>query len=343
MKFILTDSSVDRDSERVLVEGIKLENFIKNPVMLYGHRRDDIYWGSYEAPLPIGYWDEIKVENGQLTAVPVFNDTELAVSVKALVEQGTLRAASIGFKAISYSDDPAFMLPGQKYSTITQCELYEASIVDIPANPNAVVQKSFNKNGKKYLITGDNTLTKEQEQELSNIISKSTPKNNTMADLKKELKELSEAMTKGFTELATKIGLVKPEEKSAEITAISKSFDELKSNFEALEVKSGELSKQNETLTSEKTSLAETHTKALNDLKEAHASEKKTLEDENAELKAANLKLSGDGGGTTTPAIEKKDKNDSPAGGEPELSKNQKTELQAKTIAEIIANEKNPK
>ena len=136
-RMVLTDSSVNRYGYRVLTSGItNLEQFKKNPVLLYMHYRDEGYDGSYRA---IGHWDDLQIDGDQLTGVPVFDCTDpLSCAVACKYEAGTLNAVSIGFLPIATSEDKADLLPGQQRATVTKWELLEASIVDIPANANAV-------------------------------------------------------------------------------------------------------------------------------------------------------------------------------------------------------------
>ncbi len=136
-RMVLTDSSVNRYGYRVLTSGItNLEQFRKNPVLLYMHYRDEGYDGSYRA---IGHWDDLQIDGDQLTGVPVFDCTDpLSCAVACKYEAGTLNAVSIGFLPIATSEDKADLLPGQRRATVTRWELLEASIVDIPANANAV-------------------------------------------------------------------------------------------------------------------------------------------------------------------------------------------------------------
>jgi HK97 family phage prohead protease len=144
-RIVLSTSGVNRYGYRVLTNGIQLENFRKNPVMFFNH-------STYG--LAIGSWTDIKFENDTLSAIPVFDEiTELSKNCKAMYEIGTLSAASIGFKTISSSDDPRLALQGQRYETVTQCELLEVSLVGIPANPAAtVVELNFNLSGEVPLL-----------------------------------------------------------------------------------------------------------------------------------------------------------------------------------------------
>lgn len=138
-RLVLTDSSVNRYGYRVLTEGCQnLEAFKKNPILLYMHLRDEgtPYWCDYKA---IGHWEDIQVDGDQLSAVPVFDCAdELSETVKKKFDAGTFNAASIGIRIIATSEEKELLLPGQTRGTVTKWDLLEASIVDIPANQNAV-------------------------------------------------------------------------------------------------------------------------------------------------------------------------------------------------------------
>lgn len=137
-RVILSDSSINSYGYRVLTSGVRLDRFKKNPIMLYMHMRDggSPLWGNYKA---IGYWKDIKVEDDVLSAEPVFDMVdELSKEVAAKFEAGTFRAASIGIRVLGTSEDASVLLPGQTRATVVDCELREASIVDIPSNGNAV-------------------------------------------------------------------------------------------------------------------------------------------------------------------------------------------------------------
>lgn len=99
--------------------------------MLYMHDRDKGV---------IGRWENITKEGGKLTAEAVFDDaTELGAKVKHQVESGFLRSASIGVENCKCET-----INGVQ--TIIECDLIEISIVDVPANENAV--KLFKKGWK---------------------------------------------------------------------------------------------------------------------------------------------------------------------------------------------------
>lgn len=129
--FILHDETVNTYGFRMLTSGGNLEEFRKNPVLFFAHR-------DYE--LPIGRWENIRVEGSQILADPVFDmDDPEAAKIAGKVERGFIRAASIGTWAPEeVSDDPALKLPGQTGPTVTKWTVREASIVAIGANHNAL-------------------------------------------------------------------------------------------------------------------------------------------------------------------------------------------------------------
>lgn len=169
--FVLSTEDVNRYGYRVLTAGIDLTSFMANPVMYYNHNTESF---------PVGHWENIRVEGGKLIATPVFDADEKSQAVRAKVESGTLRAASINFDEVSESTDPADVLPGQRYATVKTCVLVEASIVGIPGNKNALRLK--NKKGLSLSLDGDTS-----EEELSKIL--------------KPIKSLS-SMNKVFVELS---------------------------------------------------------------------------------------------------------------------------------------------
>jgi HK97 family phage prohead protease len=129
-KFILSDESVNVYGFRVLTSGINIEDFKKNPVMFFNHQ---------SMSLPIGKWNNIQIENGQLTAEPEFDtDDELAQKIAGKVNKGMLNAASIGFDVYAISDSPKDLVPGQSRPTVTKSRVFEASIAGIPGNSNAL-------------------------------------------------------------------------------------------------------------------------------------------------------------------------------------------------------------
>jgi len=129
--FVLHDESVNTYGFRMLTSGADLSEFRKNPIMLLGH--DD--WN-----LPIGRWENIRVQDGKILADPVFDmKDERGRLVAGKVEDNFIRMASVGaWPPEELSDDPALMYPGQTGPTVIKWKIREASIVTIGANHNAI-------------------------------------------------------------------------------------------------------------------------------------------------------------------------------------------------------------
>ena len=136
VRFTLTSLTLDRDSDVVMPIGGRLENFIKNPVVLFGH-------DTYTRP-PIGKVDinTISQSRESLEADILFDlDDPFAELVFKKVSTGFMNAGSIGFIPITWSED--VIVEGQRGWTFKEWELLEFSIVPVPANPNALIMNSY--------------------------------------------------------------------------------------------------------------------------------------------------------------------------------------------------------
>ena len=132
MTFVLHDETVNTYGFRMLTSGVNLEEFRKNPVMLLNHN---------DYGLPIGRWENIRVDGTRILADAVFDESDPQGSeIKRKVEGGFIRMASIGaWPPEEKSDAYDLMLPGQTLPTVTRWTVREASIVTIGANHNALV------------------------------------------------------------------------------------------------------------------------------------------------------------------------------------------------------------
>ena len=131
--FVISDESVNSYGYIVKTDGIDTAAFERNPVMLYMHERKTV----------VGRWENIRKDGKRLLADAVFDEsTELGRTVKQQVESGFLRSASIGVDIVEEKT-----INGVK--TVTKSVLIEVSIVDIPANKNAL--KLYRKGNRQRL------------------------------------------------------------------------------------------------------------------------------------------------------------------------------------------------
>lgn len=125
---IASSGNVDRDGDTINPNGWVLENFLKNNVMLWGHN-------SFSPA--IGNIEEVKIEGGKMTFVPVFDmDDEFAALLFNKYKKGVLNTFSVGFDPIEWT------ITDTGYSFEKQ-ELLEISAVNIPANPDARVLREM--------------------------------------------------------------------------------------------------------------------------------------------------------------------------------------------------------
>lgn len=127
---VVTTSAKDRHGENILTDGISTDNWLVNPVVLYGH--------DYQG-LPIGKGTKLTKTKNKLKAQfqLAVEEYPFAATVAAMIAGGYLNAASIGGIVRRWSDD---------YMTIEEMDMVEFSIVPVPANPEAIMtQRSLEK------------------------------------------------------------------------------------------------------------------------------------------------------------------------------------------------------
>ena len=202
----MTDDSLNSHGSRVLTSGVDIDQYKRNPVLLYMHERGKV----------IGYMKEIEVKDGEITGEPVFDcATELSKQCKRQWEVGSLRMVSIGIDVLELSEKPEHLMDGQTAPTITKSKIFETSIVDIGANDNALVMRH---NGKQI------TLGKDSENPLPMLSNKPQTTNHQM-----ELKTM--ALQLGLPETADEAAVVG---KIGELNRMATEMEQLKKEKEAL-------------------------------------------------------------------------------------------------------------
>lgn len=139
-KFIITTNKVDRYGDIVEPSGMDATNYLQNPVVLFNHMASSDM-------LPIGQSLSLETTSdgtGIVSTAKFHTDTELARNVIALLNGGYLRATSIGFRPTEWLDMPpengdTWNCP-RRY---TKWNLLEYSVVNIPANPYALITNNF--------------------------------------------------------------------------------------------------------------------------------------------------------------------------------------------------------
>jgi HK97 family phage prohead protease/HK97 family phage major capsid protein len=123
--FVISDDSMDRHGTRINPDGWELTAFRRNPIALFGH----------SGGFPIGRWENVRAEGGKLLGrlVMAAEGTSARIDeLRKLVDQGILRAVSVGFAVLKYGT------PGKSKYDYEQQELLEVSLVSVPSNTNAL-------------------------------------------------------------------------------------------------------------------------------------------------------------------------------------------------------------
>src|SRR4051812_45293992 len=91
LSFVMSDASIDRYGDTIDAAGWSLASFTANPIALFNHN----------ANFPIGSWANVRVEGGRLVGdlrLAAKGTSERIDELIGLVEQGILRAVSVGFQ-----------------------------------------------------------------------------------------------------------------------------------------------------------------------------------------------------------------------------------------------------
>lgn len=125
----ISSGSPDRDRDRVMPRGGRLDRYLSNPIVQWGHQ-------TYDPWQTIGKTTEIAVTDNGLDAAfelrPAANEADPQNVVLLLWDQGYIRTASIGFQPLEAAPND---LGGLDFTT---WELLEWSLVPIPANADAM-------------------------------------------------------------------------------------------------------------------------------------------------------------------------------------------------------------
>lgn len=145
--FVASTDCVDRYDDIVDQMSWRLENYKRNPVIPVNH--------SYSVENIVGRATDLRIEDVQVEGgkvrkalvVDVEWDTgsELGKEVAGKVERGFISAVSVGFRSRKMTprrnlaeDDGRFGIRGY---LLEENELYEISVVAVPANPEALAQR----------------------------------------------------------------------------------------------------------------------------------------------------------------------------------------------------------
>jgi hypothetical protein len=139
----ISNESLNCYGTRIMTDGLDIDQYQRNPVLLYMHERGNV----------IGYMKDVRKENGEVTGEPVFDEvSEVSVRAAKQFDFGSLRMVSAGIDIIETSESPELLVPGQTGLTITKSKLVEVSVVDVGGNDDALV---LSKDGVRLELAKD--------------------------------------------------------------------------------------------------------------------------------------------------------------------------------------------
>ena len=237
--FVISTDEKDRTGE-VVEQSWDLENYKKNPIVLFGHDASKPGYVLGKATEIVSDKDGNK--NVTLGTVQFAEEgtSEDADTVWKLVKQGILRTVSVGFiphtfKKLADDDDT---------DVLADNELLEFSIVPIPANPSAVAlalgDGSIEEKDAKYMLKTYKSEAEYIEKSLCDIMASSKTDGNSNSRKEKGIMSdediakiaeavgtaVSEAITPKLDEILAKVSNEGEDEKPADEPVDEKPADE---------------------------------------------------------------------------------------------------------------------
>lgn len=239
--FVINTENVNEYKYRILTDGIDYTQYLRNPVVLYLHNRDD--WKNKGSEV-IGRCIKLFVQDKKLIATIEFDENDpFSKKIADKVANGFIRMASMYADVIAASSEPELVKEGQLYETVTKCKLVEISIVPIGGNDDAL---KLSKKGSEVKLNKLN-IKKEDMSELKTIalalgkaadssesvlldtitqvkLAKETAENRVI-ELEAEIKGIHTTTATSLVEKAVQLGLIPETLKASQIKAFDGDFD----------------------------------------------------------------------------------------------------------------------
>lgn len=188
---VISSTAIDSYETRFDVTGVELERFQANPILLFNH--DD-----YNR-LPIGKVNTIRQDGDLLLADIQLEDvTDGEVSgrhVYSLLKAGFLNGFSIRFEPLDWHTET---VDEREITVFDKWRLLEVSVVNIPANPEAVVIRSHSKPMTAEDVKALFVQFKKEEEEAKAKAEKQ--RKALSADLSAALKDAYRSLGKALAE-----------------------------------------------------------------------------------------------------------------------------------------------
>jgi hypothetical protein len=240
--FVINTENVNEYKYRILTDGIDFEQYMRNPVVLYLHNREE--YGKNKGSEVIGRCVGLSKKDGKLIASIEFDENEeFSKKISDKVAGGFIRMASMYAEVIAASSEPELVKDGQLYETVTKCKLVEISIVPIGGNDDAlklsnkgtevklnklnIKQKNMSELKSIALALGKAPDTSESVllETITQIKLANETSKTKITELETEIKGIRLAAATTLVEKAVVLGLIPETLKDSQIKAFDADFD----------------------------------------------------------------------------------------------------------------------
>lgn len=182
-EFVLSDSSTNVYGYRLMTSGYMMEEFKKNPIGYYMHKKEDGV---------LVKWEDLRLDGDQLLGKPSINlEHPRGARTVTEVADGFLNAASVGklvFVDFELADNPDNK--EEPLLVVTKWYNRECSLVDNPGNRNAMKVELADEEGNEISLADVRQvhidILKNKQNEMKSITLKTTPELLAMLSLSDE-------------------------------------------------------------------------------------------------------------------------------------------------------------
>ena len=202
-RFVLSDSTENVYGYKLLTSGYMMNEFLKNPIGYYMHKKDDGV---------LVKWEDIQLDGDQILGTPCINleHPRGARTVKE-INDGFLNAASVG-KLVFVDFELADSSTGDEPDLIvTKWYNRECSLVDNPANRNAIKVELADADGNDLNLSDITDLLKIKKNSMKKITLPVSPELLQLLNLSDE-GATAEAVMEGIKGLSDENATLKTEQ-----------------------------------------------------------------------------------------------------------------------------------
>jgi len=149
---VIASTDAEDGHGTIIQQDWQLTRYLNNPIVYFEHNQavgDGFFTSGGERPadkIPIAHAENVRVEENKLRAKFVFpaeGRDELADKVWLAIEDKRLNGVSVGFLPGKVEREEVPGGNGRSRYRLSQCVLFEISIVGVPSNPECVVERSM--------------------------------------------------------------------------------------------------------------------------------------------------------------------------------------------------------